>query len=162
MRELLLIVLIYLLSPLFIHAQNENPEQEINTIASTSFENRSATKEEDILTVFNDQIAAFNTQNIERLVHNISENFKFFYITSHQLLLEVEGKEKFRKGMENYFKSVNQVQSEIEAYTIIGNRISFKEVVSYLNSNGKQVDSTALGVYEFKAGKITRSWYFID
>lgn len=117
---------------------------------------------ENLLKVFNDQVDAFNKQDVKRLVENVSEDFKYFYITSNELVLEVEGKEKFEKSMTAYFSSGRKVLSTIEDYTIDGNRISFKEVVSHLNKEGERVYSSALGVYEIKEGKIVRSWYFID
>ncbi|MEX0289519.1 MAG: nuclear transport factor 2 family protein [Flavobacteriaceae bacterium] len=114
------------------------------------------------LKLLNDQVAAFNEQDIDKLVENVSEDFKYFYLTSDELLLEVSGKEKFRKSMEAYFGSGRKVLSTIDDYTIDGNRISFKETVSHLNNSGERVYSSALGIYEVKNDKITRSWYFID
>lgn len=115
-----------------------------------------------ILDVFENQVLAFNEGDIDQLVDNVSEKFKYFYITSNELILEVEGKVPFRESMESYFSSGRKVTSTIKFYTIVGNRISFKEEVSHLNSEGKRIYSSALGVYEIKDGKITRSWYFIE
>ncbi len=115
-----------------------------------------------IPTVLQDQFEAFNTGDIERLVANVSDDFKWFYITSDTLLLEVKGKDAFRKGMESYFGAGVKVNSEIESYAIEGNRISFKEVVSHKNKNGELVSSSAMGIYQLKDEKIFRAWYFID
>lgn len=108
------------------------------------------------------QVEAFNNQDINRLVDNVSEDFKWFYISSDTLILEVAGKEQFRKSMDGYFQSVGKVTSIIESHTIQGNRISFREVVYYKNQKGEEVSSSALGIYEMHEGKITRAWYFID
>ncbi len=121
-----------------------------------------AQEEQQILKIFNSQIVAFNNQDIDKLVGNVSKDFKYYYITSDELVLEAEGKEKFRQSMKAYFSSGRKVLSEIESYEIVGNKISFKETVSHLNNKGKRVYSSAIGAYEIKDGKITRSWYFID
>ena len=121
-----------------------------------------AQEEQKILKVFDGQIMAFNNQDVEKLVENVSEDFKYFYITSNELVLEVEGKEKFKQSIMSYFSSGRKVLSEIESYDIVGNKISFKERVSHLNKKGERVYSSAIGVYEIKNSKITRSWYFID
>ncbi len=110
--------------------------------------------------VLKDQFDAFNSGDIERLVANVSDDFKWFYITSDTLLLEIKGKEAFRKGMESYFGVGVKVNSKIESYTSQGNRISFKEVVSYKNKKGELVTSSAMGIYELKDEKIFRAWYF--
>ena len=115
-----------------------------------------------MVNLFNDQIEAFNKKDVSRLVENVSEDFKYFYITSNELVLEAAGKEKFRQSMEAYFGSGYEVTSKIISHEVVGNKISFKEEVSYLNKEGKRVYSSALGTFEIKNGKITRSWYFVD
>ncbi len=120
------------------------------------------TQNDPLPDVLKDQFDAFNTGDIERLVANISDDFKWFYITSDTLLLEVRGKEAFRKGMESYFSAGVKVNSAIKEYAIEGNRISFKEVVSHKNKKGELVSSSAMGIYELKDEKIFRAWYFIN
>ncbi|MEO1033497.1 MAG: nuclear transport factor 2 family protein [Bacteroidota bacterium] len=116
----------------------------------------------DILGILYDQVEAFNNQDIDKLVENVSEDYKYYYVTSNQLIKEVEGKENFRKSMQSYFGSGIKVTSEIKSYVIEGNRISFREEVSYLNKDNKRVYASSLGVYQIIGGKITRSWYFMD
>jgi hypothetical protein len=109
-----------------------------------------------------DQVDAYNRGDVERLVANVSEGFKWFSIASDSLLLEVAGKDDFRKGMESYFEGRTPPHSKIDGYVIDGNRISFREIVSHENADGETVQSSAMGVYEFRDGKIHRGWYFID
>ncbi len=122
----------------------------------------SFSQERDVLSVFSDQVDAFNKADVDRLVSNVSDDFKYFYISSDELTLEVQGKDKFRKSMESYFSRGRKVVSKIECYLIEKNRISFREVVSHKNQKGETVSSSALGIYEIRNGKITRSWYFVD
>lgn len=122
----------------------------------------SCSQNDTILNVLKSQVEAFNSQDVDKLVANVSDDIKYFYITPDQLLQEVEGKENFRKSMQAYFDSGIKVFSKIEDYVIEGNRISFKEVVSYTNKKGKKVSASSLGVYQIVNGKITRTWYFTD
>lgn len=115
-----------------------------------------------VLKVFNDQVDAFNKGDVDRLVSNVSDDFKWFYITPDTMLLEVAGKESFKKGMESYYNAGVKVLSEIQDYAIDGNRISFQEVVSHKNKAGQRVESSAMGVYEIKDEKIVRAYYFIN
>jgi len=116
----------------------------------------------DLLPLLNDQVEAFNQQNIQTLVANVTDDMKYFYITADELIIETSGKGAFKQAMINYFKSGSKPQSVIESYVIEGSRISFKEVVSHHNKKGEAVSSSAMGVYEYKGDKIYRAWYFID
>lgn len=113
-------------------------------------------------TLLESHIEAFNQSDVESLVNNISDDFKWYYVTSDTLLLEVEGKEAFRKSMESYYKYVGKVTSSVEDLVIQGNLISFKETVSYKNKEGKLVSASSMAVYQFKKNKISRAWYFIE
>lgn len=119
-------------------------------------------QDEQLMAVFNDQVDAYNKGDVKRLVDNVSDDFKWFYITADTLLLEVSGKENFRKSMEQYFSAGHNSISSIEESAVDGNRISFKEVVHYKNKKGETVSASAMGIYELKDDKIFRVWYFTD
>jgi hypothetical protein len=109
-----------------------------------------------------DQVEAFNKQDVELLVGNVTEDFKWYSLTANELLIETDGKQAFKQGMIEYYKAGRKSTSVIESYTVDGDRISFKEVVSHINAEGKKVSSSALGIYQYKGDKIYRAWYFID
>ncbi len=119
-------------------------------------------QEQDLYKVLNEQVEAYNAADIDRLVKNITDDFKWFYVTSDSIILEVSGKEELRKAMEGYYSAGFNSVSSIEDYTIDGNRISFKEVVGHRNKKGEMVQSSSMGVYEMRNGKIYRAWYFMD
>ncbi len=118
-------------------------------------------QDDQVLSIFNDQVDAFNKKDIDRLVNNVADDFKWFYITSDTLLLEVAGKENFKKSMENYFKGIPSIFSEIKGYAIDGNKISFREKVSWDGKKGR-VSQSCIGIYDIREGKIFRAWYFIE
>ena len=124
--------------------------------------NTAFAQQSELLKAFEDQVEAFNKGDVERLVENVSEDFKWYYITADSLMLEVDGKENFKKSMEAYFSVNMKVKSVIEEYVIQGHKISFKEVVTYPGRDGEMTSSSAMGIYEFKKGKIHRTWYFIQ
>ncbi|MEO9483978.1 MAG: nuclear transport factor 2 family protein [Ekhidna sp.] len=113
-----------------------------------------------VLEILEDQIEAFNSKNIDKLVANVSDDFKWYYIGSDTLLLEVDGKPQFKKSMEAYFNQIKNVKSEIAEYAIDGNRISFKEIVKYETISGKMNSASAMAIYEMKDDLIYRVWYF--
>ena len=119
-------------------------------------------KTPDLQALLNNQVDAFNNQDIAKLVSNITDDMKYFYITSDELIIETSGKAAFETAMINYFKSGRTPQSSIESTVIDGSRISFKEVVSHINKEGETVSSSAMGIYQYRDDKIVRAWYFID
>ena len=119
--------------------------------------------EESLLAVFHDQFDAFNQGDVERLVNNVSDDFKWYSLTSDKLLTETSGKSDFKKSMQSYYQTRKfNSQSVVESFTIDKNRISFKEIVSHKDKEGKLITSSAIGIYEINNGKIVRAWYFID
>ncbi len=116
----------------------------------------------NVLTTLEDQVAAFNDRDVERLANNVSEDFKWYYLGADTLMLEVEGRENFQNAMEGYFGAFSWVESSITKYVVIGNRISFEEEVKYKTRSGDIATSSSMGIYEIKDGVITRVWYFFD
>ncbi len=115
-----------------------------------------------ILELFEDQVEAFNERDVERLAKNVSMDFKWYYLGSDTLMLEVEGRENFRSAMEGYFGAFSWVETSILNYAVIGDRISFEEEVSYRTQSGEIAKSSSMGIYEIKDGVITQTWYFLD
>lgn len=118
---------------------------------------------EALIKLLQDQFDAYNQRDIDRLVNNVTDDFKWYSLTAEELLIETSGKVNFKKSMQKYYDSRPQnIHSVIESYTLNGNRISFKEVVSSQTKDGTTKSSSAMGIYEFKNGKIYRAWYFVD
>lgn len=110
--------------------------------------------------IVSEQVLAFNAGDVDRLVDQVSEDFKWYYIGSDTLLLELSGKEQFKANMSGYFSEVKSVHAEISEYAIDGNRMSFKEVVTYETVSGKKGSTSAMAVYEVQNDLIYRVWYF--
>ena len=117
---------------------------------------------EPLIKLLQDQFDAYNQRDIDRLVNNVTDDFKWYSLTADELFIEISGKANFKKSMQDYYDSRPQnIHSVIESYTLDGNRTSFREVVSRQTKDGKTKSSSAMGIYEFKEDKIYRAWYFI-
>ena len=123
-----------------------------------------STQKSNVLTLLEDQMDAFNQQDIDRLVGNVSDDFIWFSLTTNQLLVETKGKDAFKQSMVKYFKSHQSRKSisTIISYSIQGKRISFNEQVQHQDKNGKKITASAMGSYQIEKRKISRAWYFID
>lgn len=115
---------------------------------------------QDVPELIQQQTDAFNNNDLDKMTAQLHEGFKWYWIKADELVLEVEGKEAFRSAMESYYQSIPTVQSEIVELSVLGNRASFLEKVSYTTDQGKHGESRALGTYEFKDGLIYRVWYY--
>ncbi len=118
--------------------------------------------DEPLKVLLDQQIQALNEQDVESMIDNVSDDFKYYFISNDQLVLQTEGKASFKKSMQSYFNAVQSPQSTIDSYTIHGNRISFKEVISYKSNQGESKSASAMGIYQYKDNKIFRAWYFVD
>jgi hypothetical protein len=116
----------------------------------------------DLLSLLKDQVHAFNNQDVKKLVANVSNDMKYYYLTADELIIETSGREAFKKAMINYFKDGKKPFSVVKNHVIDGSRISFQEIVSHINKKGETVSSSAMGIYQYDEGKIIRAWYFID
>lgn len=119
-------------------------------------------QESQIVLLFQDQVAAFNSHDSNRLANNVSEDFEYLYVSGSEIIAEAKGRENFRKGMMGYFSSLKTVSTEVTDYFVVQNKISFKEVVSYENKDGEVVRASALGIYQIENGKISKAWYFVN
>ena len=89
------------------------------------------------LKLLKEQITAFNNKDLETMLTNISDDFKWYGLSSDSLMIEASGKEEFEKSMKQYFKAISEINSKLADYIIIGNKISFIETVTYKNSKGE-------------------------
>ncbi len=122
----------------------------------------SQAQDEPLKQLLDRQILALNTQDIDAMIDNVSDDFKYYFITNDQLILQTDGKADFKTSMLKYFNAVQSPHSEIVSHTIHANRISFKEVISYKNNLGESKSASAMGIYQYKEDKIFRAWYFVD
>ena len=112
-----------------------------------------------ILDVLDDQVEAFNSRDVDRMLKNLSDDFVWYSIVGDSMSVEVSGKRDFKVSMKGYYKAFKDVHSEIVSYSISGNKVSFSEKVSF-KKNGKTLSQTSIGVYEIVDGLIVRIWYF--
>ncbi|NND73335.1 MAG: nuclear transport factor 2 family protein [Rhodothermales bacterium] len=120
------------------------------------------TRSTDITELVLDQVDAFNGRNVDRLVANISDDFKWYWISSDSLILELEGKPAFAKSMTAYFESYPSVTSTIDDLVVVENRAMFRESVTYTTANDSVARSEAAAIYQVDDSLISRVWYFID
>ena len=119
-------------------------------------------QDDEVLAILNQQVAAFNSGNVEVLVANVTDDFRWYSIAQDSLIVETKGKAQFEFMMNKYYEKGILTTSTIDSYVVDGGRVTFKEVVSYQNREGEMQTASAMGTYQIHDGKIHRAWYFVD
>ncbi len=99
---------------------------------------------------------AFNVHDVAAMVANVADDIEWFSVAGNAVEREASGKDAFRQAMEAYFEALPEARSEIESAVVAGDFVSVRER-AFWGSNQSQV---ALGVFEIRAGKIARVWYY--
>jgi hypothetical protein len=105
------------------------------------------------------QLDAFNAGNVDAMVANLAEEFAWFAVDSDRTVVELAGRNEFRRSMESYFASVYEPRAEIHSLTASGNFVAVVETAFWLTQEGEAAQSS-LAVYEVRDGLIHRVWYY--
>ena len=109
-------------------------------------------------------VAAFNAQDVERMLSVAHEDIEWFYVKTdgvngssiHQ---ETSGKPALREAMNDYFASCPSCRSTVEIGNVHGDYLSAVET-AYWTGDGTERSQSSLVVYQFEDGKIRRVWYY--
>lgn len=109
-------------------------------------------------------VAAFNAQDVERMLAVAHEEIEWFYVANNgvegsSIHRETSGKAELRKAMTEYFASCPSCRSTVEIGNVHGDYLSAVET-AYWTVDGSERSQSSLVVYQFEDGKIRRAWYF--
>lgn len=102
--------------------------------------------------------AAFSAHDIEAMSRLVSEDFAKLNVFGDQLLPEFRGRDGLKKSMTEYFTSLPDVRSEIEAVLESGNLVSVRERVHWTIGD-KACSHSTLAIYQVEGGQILWLWY---
>lgn len=104
-------------------------------------------------------IAAFNAQDSGAMANLVTNNIEWLSIASSQMAVDAKGKNNLIESMETYFKSCPTCRSKITEMVSTVSRVSAVEVASWQEKSDLRSQS-AISVYEFSDGLISRVYYF--
>lgn len=105
------------------------------------------------------QLLAFNAQDVEALVANVAPDFVYFDVDDSGAQPQLQGREAFRRSMQEYFASIPGPRSEVEEIFPVGDFVAVRER-AYWVQGGQEVSQAALAVYEIRDGLIRHVWYY--
>ncbi|NBC66957.1 MAG: hypothetical protein GVY07_15040 [Bacteroidetes bacterium] len=106
--------------------------------------------------ILRDYFEVYNQHDIEQVLELVSNEVRIYSVSSDTVTVDIDGKEKLRNWLSDYFRDLPNVTSEISQLNVVGGRISFKETAYW----GKSGEQSSLAVYEMKDGRINRVWYY--
>ena len=104
-------------------------------------------------------IAAFNARDIDLMLGLADENIQWLMVDGAKVSVETEGKAALRESMVRYFRGCPSCKSSLQWMQKAGGRVTAMERASWTGKNGVKSQSS-LSVYEFRADKILRVYYF--
>lgn len=104
-------------------------------------------------------VAAFNAKDSQAMASFVTDDIEWLSIVSNKVSTETKGKKNLINSMDSYFESCSTCRSELSQMISTANRVSAVEIASWQSKNGARSQS-AMSVYEFTDGLISRVYYF--
>ena len=93
------------------------------------------------------------------MLRMVSDDIQWLSVAGDKITVETQGKAKLRESMVAYFKSAPTVKSELDWVQGTASRVAALERVGWLGKSGPK-SQASLSIYEFRAGLITRVYYY--
>jgi uncharacterized protein YciI len=104
-------------------------------------------------------IAAFNEQNVAKMMALTTKDVKWFNVAGARISTETSNQEELRAFMTGYFKSCPSCRSKVTNVTAAGTRLTMTETATWKTDKGMQT-SDSFAVYEFQGNLIARVYYY--
>lgn len=106
-----------------------------------------------------DYVSAFNKHELDTMLSMVSEDIQWLSVAGDKITIETQGKAKLGESMTAYFKATPSAQSELQWVRMTASRVAAMERATWQGKSGPKSQSS-LSVYEFRAGLITRVYYY--
>lgn len=106
-----------------------------------------------------DYVSAFNQRDLDTMLSMVSDDIQWLNVAGDKITIETSGKAKLRESMTAYFKSNPSAKSQLEWVQATASRVAAQERATWQGKSG-QKSQASLSVYEFRAGLISRVYYF--
>ena len=104
-------------------------------------------------------VDAFNARDIDAMLAAADDGIEWASVDGPKVTIETSGKGALRDSMQKYFAQCPSCKSSLEWTKASGSRVAARERASWTSASGPRAQ-TSLSVYEFRAGKIARVYYF--
>lgn len=109
--------------------------------------------------ILRQQTDAFNNKDADKLGELLAEDYSWYMVTGEGPRKTASGRAETVARMRGFFASMPYSKSRIADSLEVGNLIVAVEKDTFVHE-GKSVERTTLGVYEYRDGKLQRAWAF--
>lgn len=113
----------------------------------------------DVETQFRKLQRAYTSKDIATMMSMVTEDYSVYNVSEAGPKQLVGSREEAAQALEHVFRNENYISGHAEAIQAVGNIVHAKEIDVYLH-DGKQIQATRFGVYEFVGDKLFRAWNF--
>jgi hypothetical protein len=106
-----------------------------------------------------DYVVAYNKKDVDAMLVLVTDDIQWLSVAGDKITVETQGKAKLRESMAAYFKSSPSAKSELEWVEVTASRVAARERAHWQGKSGAK-SQASLSVYEFRAGLISRVYYF--
>ena len=89
----------------------------------------------------------------------VSDDIQWLSVAGDKITVETQGKAKLRESLTANFKSTPSAKSELEWVQATASRVVALERAAWQSKSGPK-SQASLSVYEFRAGLISRVYYY--
>jgi hypothetical protein len=104
-------------------------------------------------------VEAFNAHDSKRMIEMVDEKIQWVSVDGSSTAVETEGVSALQQNMDRYFKSCPSCKSTLEWVRSSSTRVITLERAEWVGKNGAK-SQKSIAVYEFRADKISRVYYF--
>ncbi len=104
-------------------------------------------------------IAAFNEQNVDKMLSMTTKDVKWFTVSGAAISTETADSDELRAFMTGYFKSCPTCRSKVTKVNAAGSRVTMTETATWTSEKGPQ-SNDSFAVYEFENNLIARVYYY--
>jgi len=105
------------------------------------------------------QAEAFNRKDADALGELLADDYSWYLVGEEGPTKATEGRDQTVERMRGFFASMPYSESRIAETLEVGPLIVAVEKDTFVE-NGRAVERTTLGVYEYRDGKLRRAWAF--
>ena len=113
----------------------------------------------DVEAAFRKLQSAYTRKDIDTMLSMVTDDYSVYNVTAAGPKQLVSSREEAARALEFVFGNEDYISGHAEDIQALGNIVYAKEVDVY-NQNGRRIQVTRFGVYEFAGEKLHRAWNF--
>jgi len=113
----------------------------------------------DVETLFRQLQSAYTAKDIDAMMAMVTDDYTVYNVTKDGPKQLVNNRDAAAQALKAVFGSESYISGHAESIYAIGNIVHAKEIDVY-SQDGRQIQATRFGVYEFAGEKLSRAWNF--